>query len=214
MRTMNGFMIGLSLISTASLAWAEAGTVLPPPTYEIPFDDYDETATQAEIAAQVTAFLETMQRHRGESEAALRKMLQGDLASDERGKLIFLRNLADHGVIEGYEFKDGALVRGEYRCLQQPINGLNEFIGYYGAVKAALMKELGAPLQDETLWANDLYQSLPDYWGVAVLIGHLRYAARWETPNGIISVELTGNRHSRLVIEYQSAEYLSNRQHT
>lgn len=214
MRTLAAYIIGFCLIGSTPLAWADAGTVLPSPTYDIPFDDYDEAATQAEMAAQVTAFLETMQRHHGESEAALRKVLPGELESDEHGKLIFLRNLADHGVIEGYEFRDGALVRGEYRCLQQPINGLNEFIGYYGAVNAALRKELGAPLQDETLWANDLYQSLPDYWGVAVLIGHLRYAARWETPNGIISLELSGNRHSRLVIEYQSVEFLSNRQHT
>lgn len=214
MRTLAGFLIGLSLIGTASLAWADAGTALPPPIYDIPFDDFDEATTQAEIAAQVTAFLETMQRHHGKSEAALRTVLPSDVANDEHGKLIFLRNLADHGVIEGYEFKEGALVRGEYRCLQQPINGLNEFIGYYGAVKAALMKELGAPLQDDTLWENDLYQSLPDYWGVAVLIGHLRYAARWDTPNGIISLELTGNRHSRLIIEYQSAESFAHRKQT
>lgn len=214
MRNMTRLIVGLLLTGTAPLAWADEGTALPPPTYDIPFDDYDEAAMQAEMAAQVTAFLETMQRHHGESEAALRKVLQGELESDTDGKLIFLRNLADHGVIEGYEFRDGSLIRGEYRCLQQPINSLNEFIGYYGAVKTALTKVFGAPLQDETLWSNDLYQPLPDYWGVAVLIGHLRYAARWETANGLISLELTGNRHSRLVIEYQSAEFLANRQHT
>jgi len=182
MRNFAGLILGLLLIGTVSLTWADGGTDLPPPTYDIPFDDYDEAATQAEMASQVTAFLETMQRHHGESEAALRRALQGELESDEHGKLIFLRNLADHGVIEGYEFREGSLVRGEYRCLQQPINGLNEFIDYYGAVKTVLTKAFGAPLQDETLWENDLYQPLPDYWGVAVLIGHLRYTARWETP--------------------------------
>lgn len=193
---------------------AETGPPTPPPTYDIPFDDYDETLIQTEMASQVAAFLETMQRHHGAGAAALRHALHGDLASDEPGKLIFRRSLADHGVIEGYEFKNDALVRGEYRCLQQPINSLNEFIGYYTAVKAALVKVLGAPLQDETVWSNDLYQALPDYWGVAVLIGHLRYAARWDTPQGSISVELTGNRHSRLVIEYHSAESRLSRQHT
>lgn len=214
MRNLAGLIIGVLLISTAPLTWADDGTALPPPIDAIPFDDYDEAASQAEIAAQVADFLETMQRHHGHSEEALRNAVRGELEREEHGKLIFLRNLADHGVIEGYEFKDGVLIRGEYRCLQQPINGLNEFIGYYGAVKTALTKAFGAPLKDETLWENDLYQPLPDYWGVAVLIGHLRYAARWETSNGIVSLELTGNQHSRLVIEFQSNEFLSNRQHT
>ncbi|MGA6829402.1 hypothetical protein ACO9S2_17565 [Nitrospira sp. NS4] len=214
MRTLAGLTLGLLLIGTTPLTRADEGTALLPPVYAIPFDDYDEAAMQAEMAAQVTAFLETMQRNHGRSEEALRNAVDGELEKEERGKLIYGRHLADHGILEGYEFRDGALVRGEYRCLQQPINHLNEFIGYYGAVKTALTSALGAPLQDETLWSNDLYQPLPDYWGVAVLIGHLRYAARWETPNGIISLELTGNRHSRLVIEYQSPEYLANKQQT
>lgn len=61
-------------------------------------------------------------------------------------------------------------------------------------------------MQDQLVWSNDLYQLLPDYWGVVVQIGHLRYAARWETPEGTISIELTGNHHSRLMIEYQQRQ--------
>ena len=39
-------------------------------------------------------------------------------------------------------------------------------------------------------------------------MGHLRYAASWHTPDGIVTVELTGNHHSRLMIEYRSAASL------
>ena len=76
------------------------------------------------------------------------------------------------------------------------------------AVKQALTRSYGAPADDRTLWENDLYQPLPDYWGVAVQLGHLRYAARWDTAEGTISLELTGNHHSRLTIEYRSAASL------
>jgi len=34
----------------------------------------------------------------------------------------------------------------------------------------------------------------------------LRYAARRETPDGTISIELTGNHHCRLMIEYQQRQ--------
>jgi hypothetical protein len=62
----------------------------------------------------------------------------------------------------------------------------------------------GEPQLDRVVWDNDLYQPLPDYWGVAVMIGHLHYHAAWETAEGTITLELTGNRHSRLFLEFKS----------
>jgi hypothetical protein len=96
------------------------------------------------------------------------------------------------------------LVRGQYIVLQRPLNGLNEFIGYYHTLKDQLTDTYGTPSQDQIVWENDLYQPLPDYWGVAVMIGHLHYHANWETPEGTMTLELTGNRHSRLFLEYRS----------
>jgi hypothetical protein len=80
-------------------------------------------------------------------------------------------------LLEGYEFRHESLVRGQYILLQQPINGLNEFIEYYRTLKALLTAKYGDPTNDQTVWDNDLYQPVPDYWGVAVLIGHLHYHA-------------------------------------
>jgi hypothetical protein len=34
-----------------------------------------------------------------------------------------------------------------------------------------------------------------------VMIGHLRFHASWNTVDGTIALELTGNRHSRLSLE-------------
>jgi len=176
---------------------------LPPPAFTIPFDEIDEAELQAEVSAQVAAFLQTVHAHRGKDKAALRTSVAGDVREDDQSKLIYLRNIGDHGVLEGYEFGLDTLAHGQYVLLQRPLNGLNEFIGYYLALKRTLTDTYGAPADDHVVWDNDLYQPLPDYWGVAVMIGHLRYHATWDTADGTVTLELTGDRHSRLSVDYR-----------
>ncbi|BCA52914.1 exported protein of unknown function [Nitrospira sp. KM1] len=177
---------------------------IPPQVYTIPFDEIDEATLQAEVATQAMTFVNRLQRNWGNDRSALQTDVKGAGREDIRDKLIYVRNLADHGVIEGYEFRHDSLIRGEYVVLQRPLNGLNEFIGYYQALKTALSAAFGSPLDDRVVWDNDLYQPLPDYWGVAVMIGHLHYHAQWDTPEGALRLELRGDRHSRLFLEYQS----------
>lgn len=207
------FALLLLLSGPAHEVCAESLLTLPPPTYDIPFDDHDEASTQALLAQEVLTFLWTARSYRGEDQATLREAVTGELVRDDRGTLIYSRALADHGVLEGYDFRDGSLVRGQYVFLQRPINRLNEFIDYYATVKQALIDSYGTPTQDQVLWENDLYQPLPDYWGVAVMIGYLRYTAAWETPEGTITVTLTGgDRHSKLKIDYRSRGYVEHQQ--
>ena len=176
-----------------------------PPSTTAPFDDIDDATLQAEVRKQALAFLDTLHNHWGEGPEQLRTAVSGHIARDEQGKLIYLRNIHDHGVLEGYEFRQESLVRGRYMVLQRPLYGLNEFIGYYTSLKQALHAVYGEPKLDRIVWDNDLYQPLPDYWGVAVMIGHLHYHATWETAEGTIVLELTGNRHSRLLLDFKSA---------
>ena len=206
---LNGVLLGWPIA-----LWAVSAPPLPPPTFDIPFDDHDPAVRQAEVTQQIATFLENARTHWGKSQESIRKTVAGDLERDERSALVYTRTLADHRVVEGYDFRDGSLVRGQYLFLQRPVNGLNEFIDYYRAAKQSLIALYGAPEQDQTIWENDLYQPLPDYWGVAVQIGHLRYAARWETADGTLSIELTGNHHSRLMIEYRSKNFIENAQTT
>jgi len=35
------------------------------------------------------------------------------------------------------------------------------------------------------------------------MIGHLRYHAAWDTPEGKLVLDLNGDRYSRLSVEYQ-----------
>ena len=72
-----------------------------PPTFTIPFDEEDEATLQAELTRQVLTFLQTVQAHWGQHPEALRLSVAGTVERDEEGKLIYLRNLSDHGVLEG-----------------------------------------------------------------------------------------------------------------
>lgn len=179
-------------------------------TFDIPFDDIDPTVAQAEVARHIEGFVKGLDAQWGTSQDAVRARLHGELEREDGSALITTGTLLDHGVVEGYDFRDGTLVRGQYVILQRPVNGLNEFIEYYAAVKESLTQTYGRPNRDETIWENDLYQPLPDYWGIAVQLGHLRYLANWTTPDGVITVELTGNHHSRLMIEYRSRTFADN----
>lgn len=185
----------------------KAETLPAAPTFEIPFDDVDPVVMQVEISRQLLAFINRLDSHWGKSPQDVRNEVPGMLKWEDRGALVFTRILADHDVLEGYDFQEGMLVRGQYVFLQRPVNGLNEFIDYYTAFKQALTAVYGPPADDRTIWENDLYQPLPDYWGIAVQIGHLRYAANWTTPDGTMSIELTGDHHSRLAIEYRSTAF-------
>jgi hypothetical protein len=204
MRDLLALVLGVMLAGSTSFAWANPEDAPAPPTFTIPFDEKDDATLQAEVTRQVLAFLRTLQAHWGQQPDVLRLSVAGTVEQDEGGKIIYLRNLSDHGVLEGYEFLHESLIRGQYILLQRPLNGLNEFIGYYRALKEQLTAAYGSPTNDQTVWDNDLYQPVPDYWGVAVLIGHLHYHAAWDTADGTITLELTGNRHSRLFLEYKS----------
>jgi hypothetical protein len=204
MERLAGLILGLIAMVSAGPVSAGQPEPLSPPAFTIPFDEIDEAALQTEVSKQALTFLQTLQTHWGENPDRLRHTVSGRIERDEQGRLIYLRNLSDHGVLEGYEFRQESLVRGQYVVLQRPLNGLNEFIGYYQALKQTLTDAYGRPAQDTVVWDNDLYQPLPDYWGVAVMIGHLRYHATWETAEGTMTLELTGNHHSKLFLEYKS----------
>ena len=207
MRTLAVLVLSILTALPASLN-AESVEQLPPPTFDVPFDDIDPVIAQAELSGRIAAFLDRLQNHWGASPESLRKKVTGDIERDERETLVVAKDFADHGVLEGYDFREGSLIAGQYLVLQRPVNGLNEFIDYYQAIKTSLTEHYGQPSEDLIVWSNDLYQPLPDYWGVAVQLGHLRYAASWTTSDGLVTVELTGNHHSRLTIDYRSSASL------
>lgn len=203
MRRLLSTVLCLGILSFPLIGFAELPDFHPPDP-AAPFDDVDDATLQAEVTTQVLAFLDTLHRHWGEGPERLRADIGGHIEREDHGKLIYLRNIHEHGVLEGYEFRRDSLVRGQYIVLQRPLHNLNEFIGYYQQLKETLSGNYGTPSTDRTIWDNDLYRPVPDYWGVAVMIGHLHYHATWDTEEGTITLELSGDRHSKLLLDYQS----------
>ena len=202
MRVWLSLLVSLAIFIPASVR-GELPEFAPPPA-TAPFDDVDDATRQVEVTRQAFAFLHTLQEHWGQGPERLRSVVAGPVEREEESALIYLRNMHNHGVLEGYEFRKGSLTRGQYVIIQGPLNGLNEFIDYYTALKQALSSAYGEPRLDRVVWENDLYYALPAYWGVAVMVGHLRYEARWETPEGTLTLDLNGNRYSRLSMEYRA----------
>lgn len=202
MRDWVFLLVSLTMLGPVSVH-GELAELSPPPV-NAPFDEITDATLQAEVTREALAFLDTLQRHLGQAPERLRTVVAGPIGREEKDTLIYLRNIHEHGVLEGYEFRKGSLACGQYVIVQGPLNGLNEFIGYYTALKQALSTSYGEPAFDRVIWDNDLYHPLPDYWGVAVMIGHLRYQAIWETSEGTLTLDLAGNRYSRLSMEFRA----------
>lgn len=162
-----------------------------------------------DVERSTRQFVEFLQAHWGKGKEQVKSDETGSLAREREGQLVYAWNVAEHAALAGYQFHANKLVRGKYVLLQRPILDLNEFIDYYARIKAVLNLVYGQPQDDQAIWLNDLYRPLPEYWGVAVLIGHLTYSASWETPAGRITLGLSGDHYGKLVLDYRSKDFQS-----
>jgi hypothetical protein len=118
----------------------------------------------------------------------------------------YLTKVAGLDAFAIYIFVSDQLVRGRYGFLAEHSNK-NDFISDYHRIKSILTRKYGRPLEDETLWKNDLYRDDPDEYGFAVSLGHLVYYANWKTVHTEISLVLHGENYRIVhVLEYRSIE--------
>ena len=105
-----------------------------------------------------------------------------------------------------YSFLEDKLYIGGYTSVEKHTNK-NLYIDDYEEVKEALTKKYGKPKTDKVMWENDLYKSDKQDWGLAISIGHLVYAASWETSTTKINLMLSGDNYKiNLDLFYTSKE--------
>src|SRR5688500_19214780 len=102
-------LVVLAAIIVPTVGHAELADFGPPPA-SAPFDDVDEATLQAEVIQQVLDFLDRLHRHWGEEPERIKTLVE-PIARQDENTLITLRNLQEHSVVVGYEFRKGSLDR-------------------------------------------------------------------------------------------------------
>ncbi len=103
-----------------------------------------------------------------------------------------------------YHFVSNKLVRSGYVILEKHSNE-NDYLRDYFVMKDALSDKYGPPAVDETKWNNTLYSGDREKFGFAVMIGHLRLWANWETEATKIFLLLAGDNYKiNLRLDYSS----------
>jgi len=142
----------------------------------------------------------------GMTKDQVKKAELGRLVSEDDGLLVFSDKVAGRDVQIGYVFIGDKLVRSKYVFLEQHSNE-NLFISDYVRIKEILTEKYGPPLEDRSVWANELYRNDQPRWGMAVSVGHLLFFSEWKTPSTHIFHGLKGDNFKiSLQTEYSSRE--------
>lgn len=130
----------------------------------------------------------------------------GHLETHNDDVLVYSGQVAGKDVRIGYIFTEDKLVRSKYIFAEQHTNS-NLFINDYMKIKEILTEKYGAPVEDKSVWSNELYRNDPQSWGTAVGAGHLRFVSTWDTSSTSIAHVLMGDNFKiSLVTEYTSKE--------
>lgn len=78
----------------------------------------------------------------------------------------------------GYLFDAGRLY-GIMYLINETHNDANLYISDYEQLKAALTTKYGKPTVYKEAWENDLFKGTPEFYGSALIVGHLRYNTIW-----------------------------------
>ncbi len=128
----------------------------------------------------------------GESADLVKKKETASLVGDHRKSLIYQGRVAEIDVYIVYTFRNDRLIEGSYHN-QSRHNDNNAYIDDYNVLKDLLRRKYGSPKIDRAIWTNNDYRNSESEWGKALTLGHLSYAAEWETYDTTISALLWSN---------------------
>ncbi|MBN1546463.1 MAG: hypothetical protein JW902_07385 [Syntrophaceae bacterium] len=130
-----------------------------------------------------------------------------EVAKEDENFLAYKTSVIGKDVFVAYFFVDNQLTRARY-VLADSHSNKNDFIIDYEDFKKILIKKYGNPVQDESIWRNDLYKDDYSDWGTAISIGHLIYFSNWKTKDTGISILLSGENYDiSCIIEYSSTNF-------
>lgn len=135
------------------------------------------------------------------------KVSENSALIEERDKVIFYNvKVAGFDAVLGYEFVENKLCDAMYIFIEEHSNE-TQYINDFFTLKELLTDKYKEPIIDDIVWKNDLYRNDPQYYGLAVSIGHLSLLSKWETENTMIDLILWGdNFEINMGLRYASKE--------
>jgi hypothetical protein len=127
-----------------------------------------------------------------------------EILQETEDVLAYETTLAGFKALVIYIFAGNQLTRAKYSIIEEHTNK-NDYIVDYSSLKELLTKKYGNPIEDETIWKDDLYRDKYSDWGFAISLGHLFYFSKWDTEKTEIVSVLNGENYQiNAVIEYTS----------
>ncbi len=143
-------------------------------------------------------------------------MSQEEVIDSEGAKLKFQNNrrlafqtkVLDKQMAVEYFSAGDKLCRAGYTLIERYLNE-NRYVADYMDFKEVLYGKYGEPVEDKTVWKNNIFKSNSSQWGVAVAAGYLSFFSIWETDDTMIQASLTGgNFNVSCVIVYKSKKLI------
>jgi len=197
-----GNVICLTNNPVLSIKEKEAGYTISPPPGESIKPIQEQITNEQEIKQQVSSGSEKYEFRKtnwGMSKEEV-KATEDKKPFSENDTSLYYKNVEIIGrnFFCNYEFMQDKLYSSNYSIgttLGEVHTNKNDYIDDYENFKELLTKKYGKPKKDAVVWKNDLFKSDKQDWGTAISIGHLVYAATWETPTTEIGLALGGNNY-------------------
>jgi len=114
------------------------------------------------------------------------------LYNDEPEKLFYSGKFLDFPVNVVYIFQKNKLSNGIY-VFDQSYDSFEPYIKDFNKVKKGLIKLLGKPLSDTTVWTDNFYKNNPKKLVSAFTLGHVSFFTEWLTKTTRILVSFRIN---------------------
>jgi hypothetical protein len=118
----------------------------------------------------------------------------GQERQDDAEIVSYRRDILDKRCLVEYVFIGARLVATRYHLLENYADK-NRYLTDYARLKEHLVRSLGEPLRDESVWLDDRYRNDAAQWGTALSLGQLELRATWSRPDVELILTLAGGEN-------------------
>lgn len=106
----------------------------------------------------------------------------------------YRRDILDKRVLVEYVFVADRLVATRYHLLENYADK-NRYLTDFARLKEHLVRTLGEPLRDESVWLDERFRNDAAQWGTALSLGQLELRATWSRPDIELILTLAGGEN-------------------